>query len=98
MERRREHRVAVKGTGKVSWLEGLIMREEFMRVENVASDGLQIRLLTPLPKMQMVRITGLDRQCRALVRYCHLEGKGWTIGLQLAGASSTRPPDYGSRN
>jgi len=96
MERRREYRVVVRGTGKLSWMEGRITRTELVEVENVAGDGVRIRLLTPLRVPQIVHLAGLQCECEALVRYCRRDGTGWTAGLQLTtAANSTPPPKYG---
>ena len=91
MERRREHRVVVKGTAKLSWKEGRITRTELVEVENVAGDGLRIRLFTPLRVPMIVRLSGMRCECEALVRYCHRAGADWAAGLQLTTAANSTP-------
>lgn len=96
MERRREHRVVVSGTGKLSWTEGRITRTEFVDVENVAGDGVRIRLLTFLRVSQLVRLSGLRYECEALVRYCRRDGTEWTAGLEVTTATNSNlPVKYG---
>jgi hypothetical protein len=96
MERRREYRVVVRGTGKLSWTEGRHTRTEFVEVQNVAGDGVRIRLLTPLRVPQLVRLSGLRYECDALVRYCRRDDTEWTAGLQVTSAAdSTLPVKYG---
>jgi len=92
MERRRELRVAVKGTGKLFWTEGRITRTELVEVENVGSDGVRIRMRIPLRVPQMVLLAGQHLECQALVRYCRRDGTDWTAGLQLAMAAGSTLP------
>ena len=87
MERRREARMPVRGTGMLSWPEGRINRVEPVEVENVASDGLRVRVNHPLRLRQIVRLEGPNSSCFALVRYCQRLEEGWAVGLQLAGAA-----------
>ncbi len=96
MERRRELRVVVKGFGKLSWTQGRITRTEHVEVENVAGDGVRIRLFTPLKVPQIVRLTGQRYECDAVVRYCRREDTDWAVGLELTNAlNSTAPIKYG---
>ena len=96
MERRREHRVVVRGTGMLSWTEGRHTRTEFVDVENVAGDGVRIRLLTHLRVLQLVRLSGLRYECEATVRYCRRDDTEWTAGLEVTNAvNSNLPVKYG---
>ena len=83
MERRREDRVRATGTSKLTWLDGSLNRTQTVALEDIASDGLRVRLVHPVKARQMVRLEGLTSERMAAVRYCERSGEEWVAGLEL---------------
>jgi hypothetical protein len=81
---RTEQHDPVIGEGMLSWDDGSESQQIAVEVQNISEHGAQVVAADALAPGTAANLTGEELRCRAVVRYCKTDPKGFLLGLKFS--------------